>query len=51
MKTSKKDQIQGEVHELKGDVKETAGQVTNNPNLETKGQNEKAAQCTSSIWR
>jgi uncharacterized protein YjbJ (UPF0337 family) len=27
----------------KGHVKKTAGQVTNNPNLETKGQNEKLA--------
>jgi uncharacterized protein YjbJ (UPF0337 family) len=43
MKTSTKDQIEGKVHELKGDVKEKAGQVTNNPNLETKGQTEKFA--------
>jgi uncharacterized protein YjbJ (UPF0337 family) len=43
MKTSKKDQIEGKFHELKGDVKEKAGQVTNNPNLETKGQTEKFA--------
>jgi uncharacterized protein YjbJ (UPF0337 family) len=43
MKTSTKDQIEGKCHELKGDVKEKAGQVTNNPNLETKGQTEKCA--------
>ena len=43
MKTSTKDQTEGKFHELKGDVKEKAGQVTNNPNLETKGQNEKLA--------
>jgi len=43
MKPSTKDQIKGKFHELKGDVKEKAGQVTNNPNLETKGQSEKLA--------
>jgi uncharacterized protein YjbJ (UPF0337 family) len=36
-----KDQIKGYFHELKGNVKETAGQVTNNSTLETEGQNEK----------
>ena len=41
MKTSKKDQIAGKFHELKGDVKEKAGQVTNNPNLTNEGQAEK----------
>jgi uncharacterized protein YjbJ (UPF0337 family) len=43
MKPSMKDQIEGKFHELKGDVKEKAGQVTNNPKLETKGQTEKFA--------
>jgi uncharacterized protein YjbJ (UPF0337 family) len=43
MKTSTKDQVEGKFHELKGDVKQKAGQVTNNPNLETKGQTEKLA--------
>jgi uncharacterized protein YjbJ (UPF0337 family) len=43
MKTSTKDQIEGKFHELKGDAKQKAGQVTNNPNLETKGQTEKVA--------
>ena len=43
MKTSTKDQIEGKFHELKGDVKQKTGQVTNNPKLETKGQTEKFA--------
>jgi uncharacterized protein YjbJ (UPF0337 family) len=43
MKPSTKDQIEGKFHELKGDVKKKAGQVTNNPKLETKGQTEKFA--------
>ena len=43
MKTSTKDQIEGDFHKLKGGVKEKAGQVTNNPDLETKGQTEKLA--------
>jgi uncharacterized protein YjbJ (UPF0337 family) len=43
MKPSTEDQIEGKFHELKGDVKEKAGQVTNNPNLETKGQTERLA--------
>ena len=31
------------MHEAKGTVKEKAGQVTNNPKLTAKGQNEKLA--------
>jgi len=41
MKPSTKDQIRGKLHEVKGTVKEKAGQVTNNPDLEAEGQNEK----------
>jgi len=41
MKTSTTDQIKGKFHQVKGDVKEKAGQVTNNPNLEAEGQDEK----------
>ena len=40
MKTSTKDQIEGKLHEAKGKIKETAGQVTKNPNLEAEGQDE-----------
>jgi uncharacterized protein YjbJ (UPF0337 family) len=43
MKPSTKDQIEGKFHELKGKVKQQAGQVTNDPNLETEGQSEKLA--------
>jgi len=43
MKPSTKDQIEGKFHELKGTIKEKAGQVTDSPNLENKGQSEKLA--------
>lgn len=43
MKPSTKDQIKGKLHEMKGKAKETAGQVTNDPNLEAEGQGEKIA--------
>jgi uncharacterized protein YjbJ (UPF0337 family) len=43
MKPSTKDQIQGDLHQLKGKIKEKAGQVTSNPSLEQEGQNEKLA--------
>jgi uncharacterized protein YjbJ (UPF0337 family) len=40
MKPSTNDQVEGKFHEVKGKVKEKAGQVTNNPNLEAEGQDE-----------
>jgi len=40
MNPSTKDEIKGTFHEVKGKVKETAGQVTNNPNLEVEGKAE-----------
>lgn len=43
MKPSTKDQIEGKLHEVKGRVKEKAGQVTNNPSLESEGQAENLA--------
>ncbi len=43
MKPSTTDQIQGNVHEIKGKVKEKAGQATNNPDLVAEGQNENLA--------
>ena len=43
MKQSTKDQVAGQVHEVKGTVKEKAGQVTNNPNLEAEGTTENLA--------
>ena len=41
MKESTKDTTEGTVHEVKGKLKEKAGQLTNNPELETEGQDEK----------
>jgi uncharacterized protein YjbJ (UPF0337 family) len=43
MKDSTKDKVQGAVHELKGAVKEKVGHVTNNPQLEDNGTDEKVA--------
>jgi len=43
MKPSTKDQVKGTLHEMKGKVKQKAGQVTNNPNLTDEGQAEKLA--------
>jgi len=40
MKPSTKDQIKGKFHEVKGKVKEKAGQAINNPDLEAEGQAE-----------
>ncbi|MGA2182638.1 MAG: CsbD family protein [Bryobacteraceae bacterium] len=43
MKRSTKDQIKGKFHEVKGKVKEKAGQATNNPRLTAEGQSENLA--------
>ena len=43
MKASTKDQAEGKFHEVKGKVKETAGHLTNNPDLEAEGAAEKLA--------
>jgi uncharacterized protein YjbJ (UPF0337 family) len=41
MKASTKDTVKGEVHKVKGAVKEKVGKLTNNPDLEVEGQDEK----------
>ena len=41
MKTSTKDEIEGNLHELKGTVKEKVGQVIGNTDLQDKGNAEK----------
>ena len=41
MQPTTKDQMEGKFHEVKGAVKEKAGQVINNPDLEAEGQAEK----------
>ena len=43
MKASTKDQAEGKFHEVKGKVKEAAGHLTNNPDLEADGTAEKLA--------
>jgi len=41
LKPSTEDQLEGNLHELKGKVKEKAGQAANDPNLEQEGHAEK----------
>ena len=43
MKSSMKDKVEGTLHEAKGKVKEVAGEISDNPNLEDKGKSEKIA--------
>ena len=43
MKPSTTDQIEGNIHKMKGKVKEQAGKATNNPNLVAEGQDENLA--------
>jgi uncharacterized protein YjbJ (UPF0337 family) len=43
MKPSTKDEIAGKVHEVKGNIREKVGQVTNDPDLEGAGLGEKIA--------
>ena len=43
MKSSTKDQAEGTVHKLKGKIKEIAGNVGMNPDLEAEGKDENRA--------
>jgi len=43
MKPSTKDQIEGKFHEVKGKIKEAAGKLGDNPELEGEGVGEKIA--------
>jgi len=43
MKSSTKDQAEGKYHEVKGKIKEMAGDLTDNPKLEAEGTTEKIA--------
>ena len=43
MKPSTRDETNSKFNDLKGKVKEKAGQVTNNPDLEAEGQTEMIA--------
>jgi uncharacterized protein YjbJ (UPF0337 family) len=43
MKSSTKDQAEGKFHKVKGSIKEIAGKVSRNPELEGEGKDEKRA--------
>jgi uncharacterized protein YjbJ (UPF0337 family) len=43
MKSSTKDKAEGKYHEVKGKIKEMAGDLTDNPKLEAEGTSEKIA--------
>ena len=43
MKPSTEDKTSGKLHEVKGAVKQTAGKISGNPNLEADGRAEKNA--------
>jgi uncharacterized protein YjbJ (UPF0337 family) len=43
MKSSTKDKAEGKYHEVKGKIKEMAGELTDNPELEAEGATEKIA--------
>ncbi len=43
MKKNRKDQVKGLFHQAKGSVKEVAGKISDNPQLEAEGAGEKVA--------
>ena len=43
MKASTKEQAKGKFHQMKGKLKEVAGDITDNPKLEAEGMGEKIA--------
>jgi uncharacterized protein YjbJ (UPF0337 family) len=43
VKSSTKDQAEGAFHEVKGKIKEVAGKLSDNPDLEAEGTGEKIA--------
>jgi len=43
MKSSTKDQAEGTFHQIKGKIKEVAGELSDNPKLEVEGTGEKIA--------
>ena len=43
MSSSTTDQVTGDLHQVKGKVKEKVGQVVGNPDLEAEGQDENLA--------
>jgi uncharacterized protein YjbJ (UPF0337 family) len=43
MKPGTQDQVEGELHKVKGKVKQVEGQLTNDPDLEAEGETEEIA--------
>jgi uncharacterized protein YjbJ (UPF0337 family) len=43
MKSSTKDQAEGTFHQMKGKIKEVAGKLSDNPEMEAEGTGEKIA--------
>lgn len=43
MKSSTKDRMEGKFHKVKGKIKEVAGELSDNPELEAEGAGEKMA--------
>ena len=41
MKSSTQDEAEGKIHKVKGEIKEIAGKLSKNPDLETEGKKEK----------
>jgi len=41
MKSSTQDKVEGNIHKVKGKIKETVGELTDNPKLEIEGKEEK----------
>ncbi len=41
MKSSTQDKVESNIHKAKGEIKEIAGKLSNNPNLEIEGKEEK----------
>ncbi|KJS32909.1 MAG: CsbD family protein [Desulfatitalea sp. BRH_c12] len=42
MKSGTRDEAEGQLHQVKGKIKEIAGQVSMNPDLEAEGKGEKS---------
>ncbi|RPJ05374.1 MAG: CsbD family protein [Deltaproteobacteria bacterium] len=43
MKSGTRDKVEGSLHQAKGKIKEVAGKITDNPELEAEGKAEKIA--------
>jgi len=43
MKSSRRDKTEGKFHQMKGKIKQVAGEISNNPKLEVEGTGERVA--------